>query len=139
MEMSFLDLVGIIALLSATALCIVAISAILRLLKNVDRMTYSVESVQQDVRAMRTAAIPAIDQATKVLEQAHTTLARVDGDLQKISAGADTFKAIADDVRGLETLMVKTIKPSLEELAEFISSVVSGLTSVTRKFTKYLS
>ncbi len=139
MEMSFLDLVGIIALLSATALCIVAISAILRLLKNVDRMTYSVESVQQDVRAMRTAAIPAIDQATKVLEQAHTTLARVDGDLQKISAGADTFKAIADDVRGLETIVVKTIKPSLEELAEFISSVVSGLTSVTRKFTKYLS
>lgn len=139
MEMSFLDLVGIIALLSATALCVVAISAILRLLKNVDRMTYSVESVQQDVRAMRTAAIPAIDQATKVLEQAHTTLARVDGDLQKISAGADTFKAIADDVRGLETIVVKTIKPSLEELAEFISSVVSGLTSVTRKFTKYLS
>jgi uncharacterized protein YoxC len=139
MDMSLLDVVGIIALLSATSLCIVAISAILRLLKNVDRMTYSVESVQQDVRAMRTAAIPAIDQATKVLEQAHTTLARVDGDLQKISAGADTFKAIADDVRGLETLMVKTVKPSLEELAEFVSSVVSGLTSVARKFTKYLS
>ena len=139
MDMSLLDVVGIIALLSATSLCIVAISAILRLLKNVDRMTYSVESVQQDVRAMRTAAIPAIDQATKVLEQAHTTLTRVDGDLQKISAGADTFKAIADDVRGLETLMVKTVKPSLEELAEFVSSVVSGLTSVARKFTKYLS
>lgn len=139
MDMSLLDVVGIIALLSATSLCIVAISAILRLLKNVDRMTYSVESVQQDVRAMRAAAIPAIDQATKVLEQAHTTLARVDGDLQKISAGADTFKAIADDVRGLETLMVKTVKPSLEELAEFVSSVVSGLTSVARKFTKYLS
>jgi uncharacterized protein YoxC len=139
MDMSLLDVVGIIALLSATSLCIVAISAILRLRKNVDRMTYSVESVQQDVRAMRTAAIPAIDQATKVLEQAHTTLARVDGDLQKISAGADTFKAIADDVRGLETLMVKTVKPSLEELAEFVSSVVSGLTSVARKFTKYLS
>ncbi len=139
MDMSLLDVVGIIALLSTTSLCIVAISAILRLLKNVDRMTYSVESVQQDVRAMRTAAIPAIDQATKVLEQAHTTLARVDGDLQKISAGADTFKAIADDVRGLETLMVKTVKPSLEELAEFVSSVVSGLTSVARKFTKYLS
>lgn len=139
MDMSLLDIVGIVALLSATALCVVAISAILRLVKNVDRMTYSVEAVQQDVRAMRTAAIPAIDQATKVLEQAHTTLARVDGDLQKISAGADTFKAIADDVRGLETIVVKTIKPSLEELAEFISSVVSGLTSVTRKFTKYLS
>ena len=139
MDMSLLDIIGIVALLSATALCVVAISAILRLVKNVDRMTYSVESVQQDVRAMRTAAIPAIDQATKVLEQAHTTLARVDGDLQKISAGADTFKAIADDVRGLETIVVKTIKPSLEELAEFISSVVSGLTSVTRKFTKYLS
>jgi archaellum component FlaC len=139
MSIGVFDLVAILTLLSASTLCIVAVTAILRLMKNVDRITYSVESVQHDVRAMRTAAMPALEQATKVLEQAHTTLTRVDGDLQKISAGADTFKAIADDVRGLETLMIKTIKPSLEELAEFVSSVVSGLTSVTRKFTKFLS
>lgn len=139
MHLGLVEIVGILALLSASALCLVAISAILRLVKNADRVTYSVENVQADVRAMRMAALPALEQATKVLEQANTTLARVDGDLQKISAGADTFKAIADDVRGLEQIVVKTIKPSLEELAEFISSVVSGLTSVTRKFTKYLS
>lgn len=139
MSIGVFDLVAILALLSASTLCIVAVTAILRLMKNADRITYSVEAVQHDVRAMRAAALPAIEQATKVLEQAHTTLTRVDGDLQKISAGADTFKAIADDVRGLETIVVKTIKPSLEELAEFVSSVVNGLTSVTRKFTKFLS
>lgn len=139
MNQLLLDIIGMAALLSATVLCIVAVFALLRLQKNLDRMTYSVESVQNDIRAMRMAALPALDQATKVLEQAHTTLARVDGDLQKISAGADTFKQIADDVRGLETLMVKTVKPSLEEFAEFVGSVVTGLTSVARKFTKYLS
>jgi archaellum component FlaC len=85
------------------------------------------------------AALPALEQATKVLEQANTTLARVDADLQKISAGADTFKSIADDVRGLEQIVFTTIKPSLEELAEFISSVVGTLTSVTRRFSKFLS
>ncbi|MBM4178749.1 MAG: hypothetical protein FJ211_05395 [Ignavibacteria bacterium] len=139
MNQLLIDIIGMAALLSATVLCIVAVFALIRLQKNLDRMTYSVESVQNDIRAMRMAALPALDQATKVLEQAHTTLARVDGDLQKISAGADTFKQIADDVRGLETLMVKTVKPSLEEFAEFVGSVVTGLTSVARKFTKYLS
>lgn len=139
MSIGVFDLVAILALLSASTLCIVAVTAILRLMKNADRITHSVEAAQHDVRAMRAAALPALEQATKVLEQAHTTLTRVDGDLQKISAGADTFKAIADDVRGLETIVVKTIKPSLEELAEFVSSVVTGLTSVTRKFTKFLS
>jgi len=139
MNQLLIDIIGMAALLSATVLCIVAVFALVRLQKNLDRMTYSVESVQNDIRAMRMATLPALDQATKVLEQAHTTLARVDGDLQKISAGADTFKQIADDVRGLETLMVKTVKPSLEEFAEFVGSVVTGLTSVARKFTKYLS
>ncbi|MFN4984782.1 MAG: hypothetical protein ACK5BQ_04030 [Ignavibacteria bacterium] len=139
MNLGLVEIVGVVALLSASALCMVAISAILKLSKNMDRVTFSVENVQADVRAMRMAALPALDQATKVLEQANTTLVRVDADLQKISAGADTFKTIADDVRGLEQIVFKTIKPSLEELAEFISSVVGALTSVTRKFSKYLS
>lgn len=134
-----LEIVGVIALVSATALCITAIVAIVRLQRNADRVTVSVEAVQQDVRSLRMAALPAIDEATKVLEQARGTLMRFDADIQKISAGADTFKAIADDVRGLENLMVRTIKPSVEDLAEFISSVVTGFTSVARKFTKYLS
>ena len=139
MNLGLVEIVGVVALLSASALCMVAISAILKLSKNMDRVTFSVENVQADVRAMRMAALPALDQATKVLEQANTTLVRVDADLQKISAGADTFKTIADDVRGLEQIVFKSIKPSLEELAEFISSVVGALTSVTRKFSKYLS
>ena len=139
MNLGLVEIVGVVALLSASALCMVAISAILKLSKNIERVTFAVENVQADVRAMRMAALPALEQATKVLEQANTTLARVDADLQKISAGADTFKSIADDVRGLEQIVFTTIKPSLEELAEFISSVVGTLTSVTRRFSKFLS
>lgn len=139
MDVTMLDVVGIIALLSATVLCIVATTAIFRLLKNVDRITFSVESVQHDIRAMRSAALPALEQATKVLEQAHTTMNRVDNDLQKISAGADTFKTIADDVKGLEQLIMQSIKPSLQELAEFVGSVVGGVTAITRKVTKFIS
>ena len=67
MSIGVFDLVAILALLSASTLCIVAVTAILRLMKNVDRITYSVESVQHDVRAMRTAAKPSAAALSRML------------------------------------------------------------------------
>ncbi|MBU3699990.1 MAG: hypothetical protein FGM33_08290 [Candidatus Kapabacteria bacterium] len=128
-----------IALLSATALCIIASIGILRLLRNADRMTSSIEGMQMDMREVKQSLKPVLEKSAAVLDQTQRTIARVDEDLKKLSAGADTFKAIADDVRTLEHLLVSTIKPSIEELATFLSGVVGGVTSLAKRLTRTFS
>ncbi|MBU3678343.1 MAG: DUF948 domain-containing protein [Candidatus Kapabacteria bacterium] len=128
-----------IALLSATALCIVGAVGILRLLRNVDRMTNSIEGMQQDVRDVKRSLQPVLEKSAELLDQTQRTIARVDQDLQKLSAGADTFKAIADDVRVLEHLLISTVRPSVEELASFISGLVGGVTSFAKRLTRSFS
>lgn len=128
-----------IALLSATALFIIGAIGILRLLRNVDRMTVSIEGMQQDVREVKQSLTPVLEKSAAVLEQTQKTIARVDQDLQKLSAGADTFKIIAEDVRALEHLLIATVKPSIEELASFISGLVGGVTSFAKRLTRSFS
>lgn len=139
MDNAVLVVSATIALLSATALCIIAAVGILRLLRNADRMTVSVESMQQDVREVKRSLQPVLEKSAAVLDQTQRTIARVDQDLQKLSAGADTFKAIADDVRTLEHLLISTVKPSIEELATFISGLVGGVTSFAKRLTRTFS
>lgn len=139
MDNAVLVVSATIALLSATALCIIAAVGILRLLRNADRMTVSIESMQQDVREVKRSLQPVLEKSAAVLDQTQRTIARVDQDLQKLSAGADTFKAIADDVRTLEHLLISTVKPSIEELATFISGLVGGVTSFAKRLTRTFS
>ena len=139
MDNAVLVVSATIALLSATALCIVAAVGILRLLRNVDRMTISIEGIQQDVHEVKRSLQPVLEKSAAVLDQTQRTIARVDQDLQKLSAGADTFKAIADDVRSLEHLLVSTVKPSIEELASFVSGLVGGVTSFAKRLTRTFS
>lgn len=139
MDNAVLVVSATIALLSATALCIIAAVGILRLLRNADRMTVSIESMQQDVREVKRSLQPVLEKSAAVLDQTQRTIARVDQDLQKLSAGADTFKAIADDVRTLEHLLISTVKPSIEELASFISGLVGGVTSFAKRLTRTFS
>lgn len=139
MDNAVLVVSATIALLSATALCIIAAVGILRLVRNADRMTVSIESMQQDVREVKRSLQPVLEKSAAVLDQTQRTIARVDQDLQKLSAGADTFKAIADDVRTLEHLLISTVKPSVEELATFISGLVGGVTSFAKRLTRTFS
>ena len=139
MDNAVLVVSATIALLSATALCIVAAVGILRLLRNVDRMTISIEGMQQDVHEVKRSLQPVLEKSAAVLDQTQRTIARVDQDLQKLSSGADTFKAIADDVRSLEHLLVSTVKPSIEELASFVSGLVGGVTSFAKRLTRTFS
>lgn len=139
MDNAVLVVSATIALLSATALCIVAAVGIQRLLRNLDRMTVSIEGMQQDVREVKRSLQPVLEKSAAVLDQTQRTIARVDQDLQKLSAGADTFKAIADDVRSLEHLLISTVKPSIEELASFISGLLGGVTSFAKRLTRTFS
>lgn len=139
MDNAILIVSATIALLSATALFIIGAIGILRLLRNVDRMTVSIEGMQQDVREVKQSLTPVLEKSAAVLEQTQKTIARVDQDLQKLSAGADTFKVIAEDVRALEHLLIATVKPSIEELASFISGLVGGVTSFAKRLTRSFS
>jgi hypothetical protein len=102
-------------------------------------MTSSVEGMQSDMREVKQSLKPVLEKSAAVLDQTQKTIARVDEDLKKLSAGADTFKAIADDVRTLEHLLVSTIKPSIEELASFLSGVVGGVTSLAKRLIRTFS
>ena len=139
MDNAVLVVSATIALLSAPALCIIAAVGVLRLLRHVDRMTISIEGMQQDVREVKRSLQPVLEKTATLIDQTQRTITRVDQDLQKLSAGADTFKAIADDVRALEHLLVSTVKPSIEELASFISGLVGGVTSFAKRLTRTFS
>ena len=139
MDNTVLVISATIALISATALCVIASVGILRLLRNVDRMTHSVEGMQADMRDVKQSLKPVLEKSAAVLDQTQRTILRVDEDLKKLSAGADTFKLIAEDVRALEHLLVSTVRPSVEELASFLSGVVGGVTSLAKRLTRTFS
>lgn len=127
---------GSIALSAATVLCITLSIVAIRAVREVARMTATLEEVGRHVREIKDRSVPLIEHATTVMQKTDRALDRVDGALQNVTAGTDSFRGIASDVRDMEQHILNRLRPSVDDATMMISGIVRGVTAIVRSFMK---
>lgn len=125
-----------LALGAAAILCGVIATVVLRIGKNLHRVTLVVEAVQKDVNILMLGSLPLIEKTSLVLDQTKHTLNHLDTNLAKLSEGLDNVSGITHDVRMLEQSLLARVRPSLEDLASLVSGVARGVTVFVKRLQK---
>lgn len=132
MDNTLIVVAGILALLSFTVLCIVAVVVLLHTRRQVDRMVLTAERSAADLHELRMRATPVLVRSEELLEQLHTTVQNADRQLDKLSRGADTFASIAQDVKDFEVGIMNRIRPSVEDVVSLVAGATKGATTFIR-------
>lgn len=125
---------GSVALGAVAVLCVTLAIVALRVGKNLERITVTMETMGNDVTQLRERAVPLIDEATTVMKRADDTLERIDNGIAQLSKGTEAFAAIVSDVRDLERDVVATVRGPLEDVASLLGGTVSKVTSFIKSF-----
>lgn len=126
----------IIALVAFSVLCVVLIMWITDLKKQVQHTIVVVDAAGRDLQDIKYKLLPVLDEAKTMLMHAGNTFEQADIELEKIGKGADTFIAIAEDVRRLEQQIIGRIQGPLEDVTSVVSGVLKGVSVFARQLLK---
>ena len=123
---------GSVALAALAVLCVTAAIMLVKAVKNLDRMTVTVESMGNDVNEIKSEVTPLLQRTTAVMEKADSAVNKIDESLDQLTFGTKAVRGIAEDTRKLEQELVERVRPALNDLTGLANSVVSGLTAFVR-------
>lgn len=122
-----------LALVAVAVLCFTAVSFLNSARGQVDRVVASVERAASDLHQLRVDMAPVLKQSETLLVQLKDTADQVDRELEKIGRGADAFARIADDIRGLEQLVVSRLRGPISDVTGVVAGITRGITAFVRK------
>jgi uncharacterized protein YoxC len=117
------NVLEIVALGAVSALCIyliVVLSSVRRLL----------ESLQHDLRAMSTKALPVLDNLGVITDHFRTVAETVSEQVDSIRNSIDAFKKVAEDIIDLERRIQERIEEPLLDMVETIASLFRNVQSL---------
>ncbi|MDZ4746676.1 MAG: hypothetical protein SGJ05_11845 [bacterium] len=123
----------VIALVAVTVLCVVATMWIIDLRKQVQRTVVIMDTAGRDVQEIKSKLLPVLDEAKTMLYHASNTFEQADIELEKIGQGADTFIAIAEDIRRFEQSVLSRIQGPLEDVTSVVNGAMKGISTFARK------
>lgn len=126
----------VIALLAVTALCVVAIMWIVDLKKQVAHSVAVLDSTSRDVSTITQKLVPVLEEAKTMMMHAGHTFEQADIELEKIGRGADTFIAIAQDIRQFEQHLIGRIQGPLDDATSVVTGVLKGVSTFARTLFK---
>ena len=129
---STLTIFASVALAAAAVLFIVLAISAWQAVKNLNRMTETLEAVGSDVQDLKTKVVPVIEEAGGVLESTNHALAKIDTSLDQVNKGTQVFQQMAEDVRGLEQSLLEQVKPPLDNLGSVAASAVNGVSNLIK-------
>ncbi len=124
---------GSIALAAAAALFVILSIVALRAMKDITRMTSTLERVGLDISEIKTSVLPLISETTQMVRKTEQTIEQIDNSLQRISRGTQAFEKLATDIQSFEQELVGKIRVPVEDLLAAVSGGIKGLSSMLKR------
>jgi ABC-type transporter Mla subunit MlaD len=122
-----------LALASGAILCIVLAGVAIRALKEVGKLTATIEQLGADVRDIKAEVIPVLNETATMIRKTDQTLDHLDENLQRISRGTQTLENVAADVRAFEQDLLKKVQGPVDDMVTVLSGTVRGLATLVKK------
>ena len=126
---STLIIFSAVALSAFTILCVTLAFVAVRASRSLEAITSTLNGVGTDIAEMKEQALPMIEEATSVLQRADSALLKIDSAVEHLSAGTSAIRGIADDARSLEREVVDSLRPSINEITNFVTGSLKGVTA----------
>lgn len=126
----------VIALVAVSVLCVVGVMLLVDLKQQVRRTVIVVDTAGRDLQDIKHKLMPVLDEAKTTLQHTSRAIENADREIAKIGKGADTFVAIAEDVRRLEQQIVSRVQGPLEDVTNVINGALKGVTTFARQLFK---